>query len=80
MHINVLLERRTIYFPQEKLPEKTMGDIRELSHPKLKRILSNEQYHALRIMLKEVIQIFTEQDIRYAILLFSNTIKMYVQN
>jgi hypothetical protein len=57
-----------------------MDDIRELSDPKLKRQLSNKQYHALRSMLEEVIQIFTEQDIRYAILLFSNTIKLYAQN
>ena len=63
-HRNIHLEPQTIYLPREKLPEKTMDDIRQLSDSKLKRRLTNKQYHALRHMLKEVVQIFIEQGIR----------------
>ena len=54
-----------IYFPGDPLDEKMLYMIRQLSHPKLKRRLTNEEYNEYLDLLHFVVRIFTTNNIRY---------------
>ena len=53
-----------VYFPGDILPEMPLNTIRQSSHPKLKRRLSNTEYNTFKALMVEVVKIFTDLNIR----------------
>ena len=53
------------YLPGDKLPELRLNTIRQISHERLKRRLSNIEYNTYKALLAGVVKIFSQFNIRY---------------
>ena len=58
---------KNVYLPGEKLPELRLSAIRQISHEKLKRRLSNTEYNTYKALLTGVVKIFSQFNIRYIV-------------
>ena len=56
---------KNVYLPGYKLPELRLNTIRQISHEKLKRRLSNTEYDSYKELLKGLVKIFSQFNIRY---------------
>ena len=56
---------KNIYHPGDLIPESKTRKTSELSHRVLKRRLSQEEYKSYRDLLRDTMQIFKDNDIRY---------------
>ena len=63
---------KNVYLPGYKLPELRLNTIRQISHEKLKRRLSNTEYNTYKALLTGLVEIFSQFNIRYTMCLCYN--------
>ena len=56
---------KSVYYPGETLPLDMLDTIRNSSHKKLKRKLSTKEYNQFKELMKGLIKIFNQFNIRY---------------